>query len=64
MDFLLEITRQKSPDFWFADFFLEILKIHRLVWIGWIFVVSSMFVKLESHTNLKFDKRCFIKDHI
>ncbi len=32
--FLLEITKiqQKSGDFWFADFFLEIFKIHRLVW--------------------------------
>jgi hypothetical protein len=31
--FLLDITKiwQKSRDFWFADFILEILKIHRLV---------------------------------
>ena len=48
--FLLEITNiwQKSRDFWFADFFLEIFKIYRLVWIFlWIFAcfesVSSMF---------------------
>ncbi len=46
----LEITniRQKSQDFWFADLFLEIFKIYRLVWISqWICgrfeCVSSMF---------------------
>ncbi len=50
MDFLLEITKiwQESRNFWFADFFLEILKIHSQVWIFlWIFgcfeSVSSMF---------------------
>jgi hypothetical protein len=39
MVFFLEITniRLKSQDFWFADLFLEIFKIHRLVWISqWI----------------------------
>ncbi len=42
MVFFLEIANiwQKSQDFWFADFFLEIFKIHRLVWlILWIFLV-------------------------
>jgi hypothetical protein len=39
---------KKSRDFWLANFFLEIFKIHRLVWIFlWIFdcfeSVSSMF---------------------
>jgi hypothetical protein len=39
-----------SRDFWFVDFFLEIFKIYRLVWIFlWIFgcleCVSSMFFK-------------------
>ncbi len=50
MDFCVQITKvwQKSIDFWFAHFFLRILKIHRLVWIfPWIFAcygsVSSMF---------------------
>ncbi len=35
MVFFIEITQvwQKSQDFWFANFFLEIFKIHRLVWI-------------------------------
>ncbi len=35
MDFCVKITKvwQKSRDFWFAHFFLRILKIHRLVWI-------------------------------
>jgi hypothetical protein len=28
---------QKSRDYWFADFFLVILKIHWLVWIFWLF---------------------------
>jgi hypothetical protein len=34
--FFLEIPNiwQKSRDFWFADFFLEIFKIHRLAWIA------------------------------
>ena len=48
--FFLEITNiwQKSQDFWFVDFFLQILKIRRLVWIFlWIFgcfeCVSSIF---------------------
>ncbi len=38
----LEITNiwQKSRDFWFADFILEIFKIHRLLWILWIINVS------------------------
>ncbi len=50
MVFFLEITKiwQTSRDFWFADFFLEIFIIHRLVWIFlWIFgcfeCVSSVF---------------------
>jgi hypothetical protein len=50
MVFFLEITKicQRPKDFWFAEFFLEILKIHRLVWIflrtfGCFECVSSMF---------------------
>jgi hypothetical protein len=50
MVFFLEITNifQESQDFWFADFFLRIFKIHKLVWIFlWIFgcfeFVPSMF---------------------
>jgi hypothetical protein len=51
MGFCQEITKiwRKSRDFWFADFFLELFKIHSLVWIllAWIFgcfkFVSSMF---------------------
>jgi hypothetical protein len=46
----MEITKiwQKSRDFWVADFFLEIFKTHRLVWIFlWFFgclkSVSSKF---------------------
>jgi hypothetical protein len=54
---------QKSQDFWFADFFLAIFKIHKLVWIfGCFECVSSMFC-LNFITNLKFYKRCFIKDN-
>jgi hypothetical protein len=53
----LEITTIR--DFWFTDFFLEIFKIHRLVWIFlWIFgcfeCVSTMFcIKLLLILNLK-----------
>jgi hypothetical protein len=51
MVFFLEITNiwQKSQDFWLADFFLEIFKIHRLLWLfvinffGCFECVSSMF---------------------
>ncbi len=41
MVFFLEITNiwQKSRDFWFAGFFLEIFKIQRLVWISHGFLV-------------------------
>jgi len=49
MNFVLEITRiGKSQDFWFADFFLEIFKIHRLVPV-WIF--QTIFGCLESVTS-------------
>ncbi len=47
MIFFLEITNilQKSSDFWFTDFFLEILKIHGLVWIFlWIFGCFEYFL--------------------
>ncbi len=49
--FLLEITKiwQKSRDFRFSDFFLEIFKIHRLVWILFFLVVLNLF------------RRCFFK---
>ncbi len=54
MVFFLEITNnwQTSLNCWFADFFLEIFKIHRLVWIFlWIFgcfecVLSVFCLKL------------------
>ncbi len=49
-DFLSEITniRQQTRDFWFGFIFLEILKIHRLVWIflwilGCFVSISPMF---------------------
>jgi hypothetical protein len=63
MVFFLEITNiwQKYLHFWFADFFLETLKILRLAWIfGCFECVSSMFFKVI--TNLKFYKCCFIKE--
>jgi hypothetical protein len=50
MVFSLEITKiwQKWQAFWFANFFLEVVKIHWLVWIflllfGCFECVSSMF---------------------
>jgi hypothetical protein len=46
MVFILEITNiwQNSADFWFAEFFLEIFKIHRLSWISYgFFGVVNMF---------------------
>jgi hypothetical protein len=50
--FLLENTKiwEKSQDFWFADFFLEILKIHRLVWI---FPMFGCFESVSSMLCLK-----------
>jgi hypothetical protein len=48
MVFFLEITTvwQKSQDFYLIDFFLEIFKIHKLVWIFlWIFVCLNLFHK-------------------
>ncbi len=62
MVLFLEITNiwQRSKDFCFADFFLEIYKIHWLVRIFlWIFFgcfecVSSMFCLFKVITNLKF----------
>jgi hypothetical protein len=69
MDFLLDITKiwQKSRDFWFAAFFLEIFKIHRLVWIFlWILVVLNLVlinILLKDITNFKFNKSSFIKDY-
>jgi hypothetical protein len=40
--FFLEITKiwQKSRDFWFAEFFLEIFKIQRLWIFLWILIVA------------------------
>ncbi len=64
----LEITniRQKSRNFWFADFFLKIFKIHRLVWIfSFEFLVVLLCfinVLLKVINNLKFYKHSFIKD--
>jgi hypothetical protein len=59
MVFSLEITNiwQKSGDFWFAD------------WYGFSYgflVVFNVFHQflLEFITNLKFYKRCFIKDDL
>ena len=54
MVFFLEITNiwHMSRDFWFTDFFLEILKIHRLLWIFlWILVVFNMI-----HQNSVYQK--------
>jgi hypothetical protein len=69
--FLLEIIKiwQKSQDFWFADFFLKIFKIHRLVLIfyGYLIVLNlfhQCFVVSYSIINFKFDRRCFIKDYL
>jgi hypothetical protein len=52
MVFFLEITNiwEKSLDFWFADFFLEIFKTHRLFRIflcifGCFEPVSSKYIK-------------------
>jgi hypothetical protein len=60
MVFFAEITNiwQKSRDFWFADFFIEIFNIHGLVWIflrifGCFECVSSLFcLKLLLILNL------------
>jgi hypothetical protein len=60
MVFLLEITNisKKSQNFWFADFFLKIFKIHKLIWISFVLnVFHQCFV--EVNTNLKI----FSKDH-
>jgi hypothetical protein len=57
MVFFLEITNMwnKSPDVWFADFILEIFKIHRTVWIlGCFRCFINVLFKVV--TNLKFYK--------
>ncbi len=65
--FFVEITKiwQKSRDFWFADFFLEIFKFHRLVWIFpmdfWLFYICFINVSVKVFTNFKFYKHCFIQ---
>ncbi len=67
MVFFLEITniRQKSQDFWFADLFLEIFTIHRLVWISqWVCGCFECVSYLFFITGLKFYKCCFIKDDL
>ncbi len=46
-------------------FFLRFLK--SIGWYGFpmdFLVVLNLLLKLESHTNFKFDKRCIIKDHL
>ncbi len=70
MVFFLEIANiwQKSQDFWFADFFLEIFKIHRLVWLFiWIFLVvlnvSHQCFDLKLLRILNFTNAVFIKDN-
>ncbi len=67
MVFFLEITNiwQKSGDFWFVDFFIQIFKILRLIWIFlWIFGcfewVSSMF-SINLLQTLHFTNTAFIK---
>ncbi len=66
MVFFLEIANiwQKSQDFWLADFFLEIFKIHKLVWIFCCFkCVSSMFclklLLILNFTNAVLSKTTF-----
>jgi hypothetical protein len=49
MVFFLKITDiwRKPQDFWFVDFFLEISKIHSLVWIFlWIFNGFEFVLKM------------------
>ncbi len=51
----------KSRDFWFADFFLIILK--SIGWYEfWLFLMCFIYVLVKVITDLKFYKRCFIKD--
>ncbi len=69
MVFLLEIANvwQKSRDFWFENFFHENFKIH---WLVWIFLSITVFLMCfiiflpEVINNLKFYKRCFIKEDL
>ncbi len=49
MVFFLKITNiwKKSQNFWFADFFHKIFKIHKLVWmLVWIFVCFECFINV------------------
>jgi hypothetical protein len=59
--FCVEIKkiRQKSRDFWFADFFLELFKIHSL---AWILIVLNLFHNVLFKVITKFYKHCFIKE--
>jgi hypothetical protein len=46
-------------------FFIQIFKIHRLVWMFlWIFGICSINILFKFITNFKFDKCCFIKDYL
>ncbi len=70
IDFVLEIIKiwQKSLDFWFADFFLEIFK--SICWyrFSYEFLVVSKIcfitILFEVLNKFKFEKLYFVKDYL
>ncbi len=70
MVFVSEITNiwHKSQDFFFADFFSCYFKNPHAGMVFpmdfWLFSMCFINFLFEDITNLKFDKRCFIKENI